>query len=105
MYQRLNAQEFEELFTKNQDALEIIDVREEYEFNEIRIKKAKIIPMDEIPNRLAEINWEKQVILACRSGSRSGYIAQYLDNMGKQVFNLEGGIALLAQVAPDCLEK
>ncbi len=85
--------------------LEIIDVREQEEADIVRIKNSKLIPMGELMDRLDEIDWTKKVIFVCRSGSRSGYMAQMIEQIGKKVVNLEGGIFQLEMDNCDCLEK
>jgi sulfur-carrier protein adenylyltransferase/sulfurtransferase len=105
MVNSINKKQFKELFKKEAQNLEIVDVREEGEFKIIRVKNSKLIPMGEIMNNLDNINWDKKVVLICRSGSRSGYIAQLLDNIGKEVTNMEGGIYSLEMDGCDCLER
>ena len=85
--------------------LEIVDVREKDEYDLIRIKNSKLIPLSEIGGRIAEIDWNKKVILVCRSGSRSNYVAQALAASGKETINLTGGIYELNLDRCDCLEK
>lgn len=105
MVSNINSEEFEDLVQAEGDNLEIIDVREPDEYQEIRIKGSKLIPMGEIANRADEIDWNKKVIVVCRSGNRSDYIAGMLAENGKEVINLDGGI--LDLVSRDCeqLEK
>jgi rhodanese-related sulfurtransferase len=67
MYKEITPVEFKEKFLNNRDNLEIIDVREEYEFDQIKIKGSKLIPMQSLQNHLNEINWDKEVIFICRS--------------------------------------
>jgi rhodanese-related sulfurtransferase len=72
--------------------VELIDVREEYEFDEVHIKGAKIIPMSLLPLKIDEIDWSKRVVLYCRSGARSWMIARQLSNGGHDVYDLANGI-------------
>lgn len=105
MYTSVNHQEFKELIQENKDNLEIIDVREENEYRVVRVENSKLIPMGEILNNLDKIDWNKKVVLICRSGARSGYVAQILDGLGKKVINMAGGIYSLELDNCDCLEK
>jgi rhodanese-related sulfurtransferase len=76
------------------EALNLIDVREEYEFDEFNIG-AKLIPLGELPERLEEIEaWKDQEILIhCRSGARSGRAKEYLESEGfSNVRNVLGGM-------------
>jgi rhodanese-related sulfurtransferase len=76
------------------EKLNLIDVREEYEFDEFNIG-ATLIPLGELPDRLEEIEaWKDQEILIhCRSGARSGRAKEYLMSEGySNVRNVLGGM-------------
>ena len=71
----------------------VIDVREDYELEETgTIKGAIHIPMNEVPNRLNEITKERETYILCRSGVRSYNVAKYLNELGYEAINLDGGI-------------
>ncbi len=72
---------------------QLIDVREDYEYEEANLG-GKHIPLGEIPQRFAEIDREKPVIVQCRSGQRSANAIMFLEqNQGfTNLYNLEGGI-------------
>lgn len=71
----------------------IFDVREPEEYAAGHIPNVILIPMGQVPNRLAEIPKDKTVILTCRSGNRSGQVADYLRQQGwTNVHNMQGGI-------------
>ncbi len=80
-----------ELIKNKKDQLEIIDVRQEDEFAIIHIKGSKLIPLGELQKRTSEIDWNKEVVFICRSGSRSA-MAAFLVGAGKNIQNLEYGI-------------
>jgi adenylyltransferase/sulfurtransferase len=70
----------------------ILDVREPFEYRIANIGGI-LIPMNEVPRRLAEIDRDREVIVQCRSGSRSQQVAEYLKQLGyPRVVNLAGGI-------------
>ncbi len=70
----------------------ILDVREPYEYKIAQIG-GKLIPQNEVPQRLAEIDRQREVIVHCRSGVRSQRIAEFLKQAGyPRVVNLAGGI-------------
>jgi rhodanese-related sulfurtransferase len=76
------------------EILNLIDVREEYEFDEFNIG-ATLIPLGELPNRLEEIEaWkEQEILIHCRSGARSGRAKEYLTSEGyTNVRNVLGGM-------------
>jgi len=71
----------------------VLDVREQWEYDEKHIPGVTLIPMNQIPDRLDEIPTEREVIVTCRTGNRSGQVAEYLRNSGfDNVHNMSGGI-------------
>lgn len=78
---------------KDREDVIVLDVREQWEYDEGHIPGVTLIPMDEVPNRLAEIPTDKEVIVTCRSGNRSGQITDFLRQQGfDNVHNMDGGI-------------
>jgi adenylyltransferase/sulfurtransferase len=72
--------------------VQLIDVREPYEFQIAQIG-GKLIPQNDVPQRLAEIDRDREVVVHCRSGARSQRIAEFLKQAGyPRVVNLAGGI-------------
>ncbi len=75
------------------ETLDVIDVREDWERDISKVAFAKAIPMNEIPQRTAEIPKDTPVVVMCRSGGRSSQVATFLESEGyTNVLNLEGGI-------------
>lgn len=73
----------------------IVDVREDKEFQSSHIKDSIHIPLSALSSRLDELKKykEKNVILGCRSGSRSGRACGMLKKNGfEKVHNLRGGV-------------
>jgi molybdopterin/thiamine biosynthesis adenylyltransferase/rhodanese-related sulfurtransferase len=70
----------------------LLDVREPYEVQIAQIG-GKLIPQNDVPQRLAEIPRDREIVVHCRSGARSQRIAEFLKQSGyTQVANLAGGI-------------
>src|ERR1700739_4903878 len=70
----------------------ILDVREPYEYQIAQIG-GKLIPQNDVPQRLADIPRDREIVVQCRSGARSQRIAEFLKQSGyTQVANLAGGI-------------
>jgi rhodanese-related sulfurtransferase len=61
-----------------------------------------LIPLAQLPGRLAEINRDREVILQCKVGARSARAAAFLRGQGfANARNLKGGIlAWIDQVDP-----
>ncbi|MEK3887657.1 rhodanese-like domain-containing protein [Bacillus sp. FSL K6-3431] len=72
--------------------LNLIDVREDDEVAEGMIPEALHIKMGDIPERLDQLDKEKEYILVCRSGGRSGRVCDYLREQGYDVTNMVGGM-------------
>lgn len=71
----------------------ILDVRTPEEFSEGHIAGARLIPVQELENRLAEVPGDRQVYVYCRSGVRSVQASEILAAAGfTRVENIEGGI-------------
>jgi len=72
--------------------VQLIDVREPYEYQIAQIG-GKLIPQNDVANRLAEIDRQREVVVHCRSGARSQRIAELLKQAGyPRVVNVAGGI-------------
>ena len=71
----------------------LLDVRENFEVNISKIPGSHHIPMNQIPNRLEELNSKKDIIIYCKSGVRSASVCEYLINKNfKSLKNVKGGI-------------
>lgn len=86
----------QELKEKKENGVEflLIDVRENTEYLVSNLD-GQHIPLGELPNRLDEINADKdaEVIMMCRSGGRSGRAVGIMESNGfTNVHNLKGGI-------------
>ena len=70
----------------------ILDVRQPKEYENGHIPGAKLIPLPDLTDRLAEIDPQKPAIVYCAVGGRSRVAAQMLSGKGFQtVYNLSGG--------------
>ena len=79
----------------------LLDVRETYEWDisNLAPQGAVLIPMSEVGARLEEIPRERQIIVHCRTGVRSGDVANQLWRAGyRDVLNMEGGINAWARL-------
>ena len=85
------------------DDLQLIDVREEMEFDYCHLPGSQLVPLDELPRRATEIRTEGPVVDISHHGVRSAHAAGYLRHLGRtNVLNLRGGVdAWAAQVDPD----
>ncbi|WP_026208635.1 rhodanese-like domain-containing protein [Catelliglobosispora koreensis] len=71
----------------------LLDVREDDEWTAGHAPGAVHLPMMEIPARMAEVPQDREVVVVCRVGGRSGQVVGYLIQQGwENVINLEGGM-------------
>src|ERR687896_119101 len=78
----------------NGGGVSVLDVREPHEYEVANIG-ARLIPLDELPERLIELEKDEDETLAvhCKTGSRSARAVKLLKEAGFQnVYNLKGGI-------------
>ncbi|AMN46093.1 hypothetical protein ACG33_03005 [Steroidobacter denitrificans] len=74
------------------DILTLLDVREEWELQIAPVPGAIHIPMDQIIDRIGELDRSRETIILCRSGRRSLDVAKFLQQNGFQAVNLAGGV-------------
>ncbi len=78
---------------KKGEQLEIIDVREPYEWEMGHIPGARLVPLASIAEEIPRLDKRRETILYCKVGARSMYAAQQLAKAGvSDVRNLAGGI-------------
>ena len=92
MVKEITVTELKKLIDNNAD-FQIIDVREQSEFEDAEIG-GELIPLATVPNNIDKISKTKQVIVHCRSGKRSENAIKFLEsNFGyTNLYNLKGGI-------------
>lgn len=80
----------------------LLDVREPSELkNNGSFKDAINIPLNELRDRLNELNPEQEYIISCHSGLRSYVGERILKQKGFKVKNLDGAFALYKTVKPE----
>ena len=71
----------------------VIDVREPHEWDIVHLEGAKLIPMNDVVDRVSEIPQNGDVIVMCKVGQRSANVLQWLHSIGlTHVKHLAGGI-------------
>ena len=101
---QLSVKELKQRMDAGEDVY-ILDVREPYEYRIAQIGGI-LIPQTDVPNRLAEIDREREIIVQCRSGVRSQRIAEFLKQQSyPRVVNLAGGILAWADEIDPKMQK
>jgi adenylyltransferase/sulfurtransferase len=97
LMKEITVQELKRLKDSGAD-FQLIDVREPHEYDICNLD-GELIPMAEIPGSTAKIARDKQVIIHCRSGKRSGEMVLWLEkNEGyENLYNLKGGVLAWAK--------
>lgn len=91
----ISVQELEALRNANADFL-LLDVRNADEYALCNLD-GKLIPMNELPDRINELDKTQQIIIHCHAGGRSRRATEFLIQQGfEKVFNLRGGITAWA---------
>ena len=90
---QISSQELKTKIDNNED-IELIDLREIYEYEDYHIKGSKHVPLGEVMNNLDKIDTSKIVIFYCNSGKKSRAIIIALSKKinTDNIFSLEGGI-------------
>lgn len=71
---------------------QLIDVRQDFEWELSRIPGAVHVPLDQLPARTAELDGDRTIVFQCRTGARSGMAAQAFRASGREAYNLAGGL-------------
>jgi len=75
------------------DKLVLMDVREDWEYSLAKLEGSILIPLGTLPQSLAQLNRDSEIIAICHHGMRSADATNFLLQQGFQnVKNLVGGI-------------
>jgi adenylyltransferase/sulfurtransferase len=78
---------------KEGNHLRLIDVREPHELEISRLDGATLIPLGQLAGRMSELDSAEDIVLFCKSGTRSARALELLASAGfRKMKNLKGGI-------------
>jgi len=78
----------------NESKVNLIDVREAYEYHNGHVNGSTNIPTNEIATNYSKyMNKEEQYYIICASGGRSAFVCQHLGSKGYKVINVQGGMS------------
>ena len=75
------------------DEYNLVDVRQDWEYEDFHLPGASLIPLPELPDRMGEIDRNKPTLVYCASGGRSSSAAKLMSGQGfRETYNILGGI-------------
>lgn len=75
------------------DDIDVVDVREEYEWEIARLDGARLVPLGQLELEMESFDAARDTVVYCKTGRRSELAAQKLAGAGiRNVFNLDGGV-------------
>ncbi len=97
--------ELKEELDQGQDPY-ILDVRNPVEYEISRIEGSHLIPLDQLLNRLHELDSARDIVAHCRSGARSAKAIEMLQEAGfRKLRNLKGGVLAWADEVDPTMPK
>lgn len=92
MSMMITAEELKNKLKSNED-IQIIDVREDYEYEDFNLGGINI-PLDNVLTSVDQIDETKPVVFCCKSGKRSAAIALALSKKFQRsnLYSLKGGV-------------
>ncbi|MGA9470980.1 MAG: molybdopterin-synthase adenylyltransferase MoeB [Terriglobales bacterium] len=83
----------------------ILDVREPHEYQICNLN-GYLVPLNDLPKRVNELDSSREIIAHCKMGGRSAKAVQFLRQAGfKKVYNLTGGITAWAEKVDTSMPK
>ncbi|KAA0873555.1 thiosulfate sulfurtransferase GlpE [Nitrincola tapanii] len=101
-FQNISANDARELI---EQGAQIVDIRDPHSFAAGRLPQACNLNNENLPEFLAQANFDQALIVCCYHGVSSQQAAEYLSQQGfNQVFSLDGGFELWKQLYPELCE-
>jgi rhodanese-related sulfurtransferase len=72
--------------------IQLVDVREPYEWEAGRLAGARHIELEHLASNAESIDRDKPVVFYCRLGARSGMAANAFRRAGYEAYSMDGGI-------------
>ena len=91
MLKRITMFELEEKLNNN-ETLNILDVREQYEYANGHIKGSVNMPVSQFMINLKNLDKSKEYHVLCLSGDRANMVCNFLNQQGYNVVSVAGGM-------------
>lgn len=83
----------EDLRAAQGQGVTILDVRTPAEYAQGHVAGARLLPLQELPERVGEVPQDRPVYVICHSGNRSAQASQILAKRGyRNIHNVDGGM-------------
>lgn len=69
----------------------VFDVRQPDEYEEAHVPGVRLVPLDQVPDRVDEFPTDGEVYVICKSGGRSAKAVEFLRGNGVDAVNVAGG--------------
>lgn len=93
-YESISPSELKERL-KDGEKVNLIDVREVWEYETAHLEGAKLLPLSEFNEWIGDLKPEEEIVVMCHHGIRSANVCMFLLRNGfEKVINLDGGIDL-----------
>lgn len=83
--------DIETLSSKLADGASVFDVRQSDEYEEAHVPGVRLVPLDQVPDRVDEFPTDDTVYVICKSGGRSAKAVEFLRERGVDAVNVAGG--------------
>ena len=101
----ITAEELQRRLRKG-DKVFILDVRNPEEYQICKIPGSTLVPLPSLPQRLGELDKNREMVVHCKSGMRSAKAIQFLRQQGfTRLINLKGGILAWADKVDTTMPK
>ena len=71
----------------------LLDVRQPWEYEVCKLDSSVLVPMSQIPAKVASLDTERETVVICHHGIRSRSVGRYLEQNGfTNIINLSGGV-------------
>ncbi|MDP6978190.1 MAG: rhodanese-like domain-containing protein [Myxococcota bacterium] len=87
----ISVEELKELLDRG-EGFQLVDVREEHEYEAGQIG-GELIPLGQLPEKIASLDPDAHIVIHCKSGGRSAHAVKLLRAHGfTNVWNVQGGL-------------
>jgi rhodanese-related sulfurtransferase len=91
-YRNVTTEEAKQLIDSKE--VVVLDVRTPEEYQDGHIPNAILIPLQELENKLNDLDKEEPYLVVCRSGNRSAQASEILtSNSFANIYNMAGGMS------------